>query len=223
MSPIEIDGETKVAVQIKSNILHSTARVIILLFCVSLLIPFQNCSVYKSDGRDEFNSNLARAEDKGCYPYIDTNIAMEFLGITNDSLNVYKSQASLEDGTVCDFRAAGHSLNHINCKVSRGNAEQVFLLKLNGETAFPGIVATWLAPSTGIVPGLVGGNHGGFITLDNDGKYTVKYLALDGSEQKGVGCAVRLDATAYNTALSLTQAKDTVSKLAYEMAINNQQ
>ncbi len=203
--------------------MHSGVRIIILLFCFSLLIPFQNCSVYKSDGRDEFNSNLARAENKGCYPYIDTNIAMEFLGINNDSLNVYKSQASLEDGTVCDFRAASHPLSHINCKVSRGNAEHIFLLKLNGETAFPGTVATWLAPPAGIVPGLEAGNHGGFITLDMDGKYTVKYLALDGSEQKGVGCAVRLDASAYNVVSSLTQAKDTISKLAYEMAINNQQ
>lgn len=209
--------------QTKPNAMQSFARVIILFFCFSLLIPFQNCSVYKSEGRDEFNSNLARFEDKGCYPYIDTNIAMDFLGMTSGSIGIHKSQASLEDGVICEFRTAETLLGHINCKVSRGNAEQIFLLKLNGQTAFPDTIALWDASPGGTIPGFVGTNHGGFITQDSDGNYTVKYLALDGTEQKGVGCSVRLDVAEYTSQASLTQSKDALSKFTFEMAINNRE
>jgi len=44
---------------------------------------------------------------------------------------------------------------------------------------------------------------------------------LDGTEQKGVGCSVRLEASNYAVPANLTQSKNTLSKMAYEMALNN--
>ncbi len=213
MSPIEIQEE----IIVKTNILHSMARIIVLLFCTSLLIPFQNCSVYKSEGRKDFSSSLDQAADKGCYPYIDTNLAMEFMDILDDSLNVYKNKVEGEDAHSCDFRAAGHLLNHINCKISQGNGEHALLLKQNGALAFEDTQAIWTAPAAGTRPGFVGNNHGGYITLDADGLYTIKYLALDDNELKGVGCAVRLTIPDYNTNAIATQ--NTLSKITLEMAM----
>jgi hypothetical protein len=182
------------------------------------MIPFQNCSLYKSEGRKAFESSVAIAEDKGCYPYIDTNIAMQIIGATEGSLNVYKERVSGEDAYTCDFRTTNHLLNHINCKVSQGNAELAFLLKQNGASAFEGTVAIW---SSSVRSGFVGTIHGGYITLDSDEMYTIKYLALDGNEQMGVGCAVRVSTADY--AANTDQIEDTLSQMTFEMAIQNQE
>lgn len=197
--------------------MKAAGQIIILLFIGSLLVQFQNCSVYKSDGRKEFESSIEQAEDKGCYPYIDTNIAMSIIGSTDESFDVFKSHASGEDAYVCDFQSAGHILSHINCKVSQGNAELAVLLKQNGSDAFAGTVATWASASRS---GFTGSIHGGYITLDTDGMYTVKYLAWDGTgEIKGVGCAVRILPSDYASAT--TQVQTTMSQLTLEMAIQN--
>lgn len=174
--------------------------------------------MYKSEGRKSFDSSIAKADDKGCYPYIDTNLAMQMIGATEGSLNVYKERVIGEDAYSCDFRAADHLLNHINCKVSQGNAELVFLLKQKGIDAFEGTVALWSAT---VRSGFVGLNHGGYVTLDTDGMYTIKYLALDGSEFKGVGCAVRLSTADY--AANTAQVQLTLSQMTFEMAIQNQE
>lgn len=181
------------------------------------MIPFQNCSVYKSDGRKVFESRIEEAENKGCYPYIDTNIAMQIIGATDGSLNVYKEKVSGEDAYVCDFRAAGHYMNHINCKVSQGNAELAVLLKQDGADAFQGIVAVW---SSKVRSGFVGSVHSGYVTLDSDGMLTLKYLAVDGNEIQGVGCAVRLSSDDYSA--NTAEAQTILSQLTLEMAIQNQ-
>lgn len=182
------------------------------------MIPFQNCSVYKSDGRKVFESRIEEAENKGCYPYIDTNIAMQIIGATEGKLDVYKNKVSGEDAYSCDFRATDHLLNHINCKVSQGNAELAILLKQEGINAFEGTVATW---SSQVRSGFVGSTHGGYITLDSDSMFTLKYLAVDGSELKGVGCAVRLLPADYSG--NETQVQAILSQLTFEIAIQNQE
>jgi hypothetical protein len=205
---------------VKSTILQSAARVIVLVFCASLLIPFQNCSVYKSDGRKEFDSSLVAAEDKGCYPYIDTNIAKQLLGVLSGELNIYKYRADDEDAYTCEFRSAV-LMKHTNCKISEGSGELTLLLKQYGESAFEDTIGIWTAGASGVRPGFVGANHGGYVTDDSDGLYTVKYLALDGTENKCVSCAIRFVQADY--AASAATIKDSLSKLTIEMAIQNKE
>lgn len=193
------------------------SKITIILFCFSLLIPFQNCAVYKSEGRKVFESNLADAENKGCYPYIDTNLAMQFLGIVDDSLVITKSYVSGESAVKCDFRAYGRLMDHVNCKVSKGNGELAILYKAGDMTVFEGHVSAWTATAT---PGFLGTTHGGYVTLDEDSLYTIRFLALDGSELKGVACAVRLAPADYSGISASVQSA--LSKISFEMAINNQ-
>ena len=207
----------------KSKIIDSAIRITMLVFAFALLLPFQNCAVYESDGRKAFESSLAQSENKGCYPYVDTNLASGFIGATDGSLSVYKAKVSGEDAYLCDFITTNASLdyiNHVNCKVSVGSGDNAIILKDEGENAFAGIVASSLWTATAR-PGFTGSTHGGYVTLDLDGMYTVRYLALDGTETKGVACAVRMTSGNYTTAGKLAAVKNAISNMALEMAICN--
>jgi hypothetical protein len=189
----------------------------ILLFSLLLLIPFQNCAVYKSEGRKAFDSTIEQAENVGCYPFIDSNLAMQYLGILDGSLNIYKNNVSGESAVVCDFRSADPIFNHVNCKVSQGNADLALLLVQQGMNAFEDTQSVWNATAT---PGFHGSTFGGFVTLDDDGLDTIMFLAVDGSESKGVGCSVHLTPAAYSS--SIAKIQSALSKITFEMAINNQ-
>lgn len=195
------------------------------MFCFSLLLPFQNCAVYESEGRKVFNSSLVEAENKGCYPYIDTNIAAGIIGAVDGSLTIYKSRALGEDAYVCDFLTTAiefQYISQIKCKVSTGNAENALILKAEGWSAFMGAEegSDWTGAKRS---GFQGQDHGGYVSKDLDEAYIVKYLAVESNEHKGVGCSVRLSPSDYGTSQTLTKVKNVLSALTQEMAIGNEE
>ena len=214
MSPIEIVNVF--AILGGSFKVKFFSRIIVLLFVSSLLIPFQNCAVYESEGRKAFESTLESSSNQGCYPYIDSNLAMQYIGIVNGTLSISKTKVFGEDAYTCDFLASAHLLSQINCKVSVGNAEHTLMVKQDGVNAFDNIESIWTATAT---PGFVGSNHVGYVAMDESGMYIVKFLALDAGDLKGVGCSVRLTPVDYNSATATVN--NTLSKIAFEMAINN--
>lgn len=209
----------------ESKALNSLFRILTLVFCFALLIPFQNCAVYESDGRKVFESTLDALENKGCYPYIDTNIAMELIGAVDGSLNVYKVKVANENAHVCDFITTNASLdhiNHINCKVSAGSAEQAIILKQDGEAAFTGIVSGSIWPGQAR-SGFQGDTRSGYVSFETDGKYTIRYLAVETNEQKGVSCSVRMTSGYYDDTTKRSAVKSALVQIAQEMAIGNKE
>ena len=215
MSPIEI--------VMKSKVLNSISRVMLLVFCFLLILPFQNCAVYESEGRKVFSSSLEEAENKGCYPYVDTNIAAGIIGALDGSISIYKSRGVGEDAHVCDFHTETPGLDYISlikCKASSGNSENAIILKDEGITAFMGAVSDsgWVGTKRS---GFRGDIHGGYVTQEIDGTYIVKYLAVETGEYFGVGCSVRMDAGDYGVAQNLTSVKNALAALTQEMSIGN--
>jgi hypothetical protein len=202
---------------VKPQYKNLNSRIMAMLFCISLLVPFQNCAVYKSEGRKAFESSVAKEDNKGCYPYIDTNLAMQYLNSVDGSLNVYMENIASEGAVACDFWDPNILLTHVNCKVSQGNAELALMLKQQGMDAFDNTTKIW---DLNVTAGFSGATHGGYVTLDDDGLNTIRFLAVDGAETRGVGCSVRLTPTDYTNAAAAVQ--NAIGKITYEMAINNQ-
>ncbi len=196
--------------------MKSIARLIIILFCSSLILPFQNCSAYKSEGRDVYESALVQAENRGCYPYIDTNIAMGFIGVTSDSLFIYKEKVPGEDAYICDFIMVDGLTSHISCKVSEGNAELALALAEQGTEAFPDITGVWGASAPSL---FLGERFGGYWTDDADDMRTISFLAAETNDQKGVNCSVRMNKALHAANTSTVHAR--LSRIAFEMAIRN--
>lgn len=200
----------------KSSLNHSISRIAILVVGFLLLIQFQNCSVYQSDGRKIFESNLNLSTGQGCYPYVDTNIAATLIGLTDNSLSIFKNKITNQDAYSCDFISTSF-MSHINCKISNDVVSNIALLKANGMNAFPNTVSVQNYPA--VRSGFVGTNHGGYVASDTGDYFITRYLAADGTETKGVICSVRLNTVDTNNPAVQTA----LANMAMEMAINNQE
>lgn len=99
----------------------------ILLFICTLVLSYQNCSVYKSDGFEDFEKDLLSLNTRNdCLPFMDVNIASNIMNAGGISVSISGGSASSERALNCKFTSrvnANSPTGSVSCLITTSNRE----------------------------------------------------------------------------------------------------
>jgi hypothetical protein len=97
------------------------------LFICILALSYQNCSVYKSDGFEDFEKDLLSFNTRNdCLPFMDVNIASTIMNAGGISVSISGGSPSSERALNCKFTSrvnASAPTANVSCLITTSNRE----------------------------------------------------------------------------------------------------
>lgn len=204
-----------------------------LILTISLF--FQNCAVYKSEGKRNFEILLSQGEARGCG--IKNHLYLQLLSVDAVMDIQNRGQTSLavidkgSGDVICDFTniLSSRKYDKISCDTGIGNADQTSkqtdLVSCNGDEGcltselfsdIPGLSVKWVVEQSSTPRYyLFNGKGFGILSYDqNSNQYGMKYYALSTGATRGASCAITLN----NQEPSSSSKIQDLERLTQEMA-----